>query len=113
MTECKNIQEKRHLSATGQLSANTGRIAYQYSQPALGWIFLRHTEYSFEVAKKKLEAKQTNLKCSDVAIENIIIDCDGLNFLEETYNEESRLGGKNRCDVVLVNRLPVLIIKLI
>jgi len=62
MSEFKNIQEleNRLWSAADQLRANTGLTSQEYSRPVLGLIFLRYAEYRYELAKDKLEAKQTS-----------------------------------------------------
>ena len=62
MSEFKNIQEleNRLWSAADQLRANTGLTSQEYSRPVLGLIFLRYAEYRYELAKDKLEAKQSS-----------------------------------------------------
>ena len=58
----KNIQEleKRLWDAADELRANSDLTAAEYSRPVLGLIFLRYAEYRFEIAKEKIEAKQSS-----------------------------------------------------
>lgn len=64
MSDFKKIEEleNRLWSAADQLRANTGLTSQEYSRPVLGLIFLRYAEYRYEVAKEKLEAKQSKRK---------------------------------------------------
>jgi len=60
----KNIQEleKRLWDAADELRANSDLTSTEYSRPVLGLIFLRYAEYRFEMAKEKIEAKQSSRK---------------------------------------------------
>ena len=61
MSDFKNIQEleKRLWSAADELRANTGLTSQEYSRPVLGLIFLRYAEYRYELAKQRIEEKES------------------------------------------------------
>ncbi|WP_345988730.1 class I SAM-dependent DNA methyltransferase [Sulfurimonas sp. HSL1-2] len=58
----KNIQEleKRLWDAADELRANSDLTSQEYSRPVLGLIFLRYAEYRFEMAKARIEEKQSS-----------------------------------------------------
>ena len=85
MSEFKNIQEleNRLWSAADQLRANTGLTSQEYSRPVLGLIFLRYAEYRYELAKERLEAKQSSRRRSSASDLKTAIQAEGAMYVPE------------------------------
>lgn len=85
MSEFKNIQEleNRLWSAADQLRANTGLTSQEYSRPVLGLIFLRYAEYRYELARARLEKKQSSRKRRGTGDLKTAIQAEGAMFVPE------------------------------
>jgi len=85
MSEFKNIQEleSRLWGAADQLRANTGLSSQEYSRPVLGLIFLRYAEYRYELAKERLEAKQSTRRRKSAGDLKSSIQAEGAMYVPE------------------------------
>ncbi|MCG7990588.1 MAG: type I restriction-modification system subunit M [Candidatus Thiodiazotropha lotti] len=85
MSEFKKIQEleNRLWAAADQLRANTGLTSQEYSRPVLGLIFLRYAEYRYELAKERLEAKQSSRRRKAAGDLKSAIQAEGAMYVPE------------------------------
>ena len=85
MSEFKNIQELegRLWAAADQLRANTGLTSQEYSRPVLGLIFLRYAEYRYELARERLEKKQSSRRRSSANDLKTAIQAEGAMYVPE------------------------------